>query len=266
MARFILDIRDELDIPMIMVEHDMGLVMDLADRVLVSSTSASRSPPARPRSVQQPRRDQAYLGEEHRLRGDVMTDRAPSAIGTGPPTIATRVGPGRRSAPDHGRDAGEGLRHLAGGHLGAVLGHVARRSGTPCSRSASSPATGSRSTRRTAASGCTPTWPRSRSGRDRRALPDQPAAEVGYLLVALRREGAGRRGPGAGRQGAGVLDELPGPRADRLPRAARHPLPLRRPEAAVLGGLPRARRASTAADHPDAVDRADGRGQAEDVA
>jgi branched-chain amino acid transport system ATP-binding protein len=35
MARFILDIRAELDLSMIMVEHDMGLVMDLADRVLV---------------------------------------------------------------------------------------------------------------------------------------------------------------------------------------------------------------------------------------
>jgi branched-chain amino acid transport system ATP-binding protein len=35
MARFIADIRDELDIPIIMVEHDMGLVMDIADRVLV---------------------------------------------------------------------------------------------------------------------------------------------------------------------------------------------------------------------------------------
>ena len=35
MARFILDIRDELAIPMILVEHDMGLVMDLADRVMV---------------------------------------------------------------------------------------------------------------------------------------------------------------------------------------------------------------------------------------
>jgi branched-chain amino acid transport system ATP-binding protein len=34
-ARFVLDIRDELDVPIIMVEHDMGLVMDLADRVLV---------------------------------------------------------------------------------------------------------------------------------------------------------------------------------------------------------------------------------------
>lgn len=34
MARFILDIRDELGIAMILVEHDMGLVMDLADRVM----------------------------------------------------------------------------------------------------------------------------------------------------------------------------------------------------------------------------------------
>ncbi|NNC79074.1 MAG: ABC transporter ATP-binding protein [Acidimicrobiales bacterium] len=35
MARFILDIRRELGIAMIMVEHDMGLVMDIADRILV---------------------------------------------------------------------------------------------------------------------------------------------------------------------------------------------------------------------------------------
>jgi branched-chain amino acid transport system ATP-binding protein len=34
MARYILDIREDLRIPIIMVEHDMGLVMDLADRVL----------------------------------------------------------------------------------------------------------------------------------------------------------------------------------------------------------------------------------------
>ena len=34
MARFVLEVRDELGIPMILVEHDMGLVMDLADRVM----------------------------------------------------------------------------------------------------------------------------------------------------------------------------------------------------------------------------------------
>ncbi len=35
MARFVLDIREELGISMILVEHDMGLVMDIADRVMV---------------------------------------------------------------------------------------------------------------------------------------------------------------------------------------------------------------------------------------
>jgi branched-chain amino acid transport system ATP-binding protein len=35
MARFILDIREEFGIPIILIEHDMGLVMDLADRALV---------------------------------------------------------------------------------------------------------------------------------------------------------------------------------------------------------------------------------------
>ncbi|MFC7099873.1 hypothetical protein ACFQQB_04875 [Nonomuraea rubra] len=35
MARFVMDIRDELGIPVVLVDHDMALVMDLADRVLV---------------------------------------------------------------------------------------------------------------------------------------------------------------------------------------------------------------------------------------
>lgn len=35
MARFIMDIRTELGIAMVLVEHDMRLVMDLADRVMV---------------------------------------------------------------------------------------------------------------------------------------------------------------------------------------------------------------------------------------
>ncbi|MDJ0768181.1 MAG: ABC transporter ATP-binding protein [Ilumatobacter sp.] len=35
MARFILDIKRELNISIIMVEHDMGLVMDIADRIMV---------------------------------------------------------------------------------------------------------------------------------------------------------------------------------------------------------------------------------------
>ena len=33
MARYILEVRDELDLSMVLVEHDMHMVMDLADRV-----------------------------------------------------------------------------------------------------------------------------------------------------------------------------------------------------------------------------------------
>lgn len=65
MARFILDIRDELKLPMIMVEHDMGLVMDLADRIMVVDFGR----PIRtgvPREVATDKDViRAYLGEEH---------------------------------------------------------------------------------------------------------------------------------------------------------------------------------------------------------
>jgi branched-chain amino acid transport system ATP-binding protein len=83
MARYILDIRDELAIPMILVEHDMGVVMDLADRVLVVDFG---QPIAidRPAAIQRnPEVIRAYLGEDHAVADtataahEPMTESAP---------------------------------------------------------------------------------------------------------------------------------------------------------------------------------------------
>jgi branched-chain amino acid transport system ATP-binding protein len=82
MARFILDIRDELQVPMIMVEHDMGLVMDLADRIMVVDFGVPITT-GRPVEVQRnPDVIKAYLGEDHATGGRRRGNGAPAPAAT----------------------------------------------------------------------------------------------------------------------------------------------------------------------------------------
>jgi branched-chain amino acid transport system ATP-binding protein len=85
MARFVLDIREELDIAMILVEHDMGVVMDLADRVLALDFGIpiAVGPPA---AIQHhPDVIRAYLGEQHGAAPGAQPDAAAAEPGLGGP-------------------------------------------------------------------------------------------------------------------------------------------------------------------------------------
>jgi branched-chain amino acid transport system ATP-binding protein len=73
MARFILDIREELDVTMLLVEHDMGVVMDLADRVLALDFGQPIAT-GTPEEIQgNPDVVRAYLGEEHAVARQPVT-------------------------------------------------------------------------------------------------------------------------------------------------------------------------------------------------
>jgi branched-chain amino acid transport system ATP-binding protein len=64
MARFILDIKEERDVTIVMIEHDMNMIMDISDHVAVVNFGQKIAEGA-PQEVQgHPEVIKAYLGEK----------------------------------------------------------------------------------------------------------------------------------------------------------------------------------------------------------
>ena len=68
MARFILDINEERGITTILIEHDMGVVMDISDRVAVLEFGMKLAEGTPDTVKANPEVIRAYLGQDHNMR------------------------------------------------------------------------------------------------------------------------------------------------------------------------------------------------------
>lgn len=75
MARFILDVKEEWDVTILMVEHDMGMVMDISDHVVVLNF------------------------------GEVIAEGGPAAVQADPAVVAAYLGAGDLGRRLHGPEA-----------------------------------------------------------------------------------------------------------------------------------------------------------------
>jgi len=74
MARYLLDVNEEMNVTIALVEHEMGLVMDLSDRVMVLDFGNKIAEGSPQEVAANPAVIQAYLGENYQASG-----KAPSS-------------------------------------------------------------------------------------------------------------------------------------------------------------------------------------------
>jgi len=70
MARFILDVNEEWGVTVILIEHDMGVVMDISDRVAVLDMGQKIADGTPDEVRANPRVIKAYLGETKETKTD----------------------------------------------------------------------------------------------------------------------------------------------------------------------------------------------------
>ena len=216
MARFILDVNEEWGTTIILIEHDMGVVMDISDRVAVldmgqkiaeGTPDEVRANPAGDQGVS--RRDQAGAPGRATVAESLTLPRSccatPATRATGRPSARRTAASGRRRRwreyHDHVRDIALGLAALGFSARRQALGH---RRQPPAAllgaggravpgRRARCPSTRTRSPR---------SWPSSSNHAEVSVIVAEDQEQVDKILA--------------------LKDQLPAAQAGHLRRPARH--------------------------------------------